>query len=222
MGSWIYGYKGSQITFKGLCILCVGLRHDTCSNPIIQTQTLPQTIIHDEQTWCPCSSNRTHTRDVLVGPNHPPSSLLFSPSSPIDISTCTSISMSSSHQSTSFHLQSNIYNDTSLWSNSNLNCKLVHHICDHYNNRGLFCDPNIIANNKERCFRNPAVVNHNSSQTLKLLRYHNICTRTIASPSQVLNLIQSQNCSDYNCFYPLFAINITSETICNKPITATT
>jgi len=22
----------------------------------------------------------------------------------------------------------------------------------HYNNRGLFCDPNIIANNKERCF----------------------------------------------------------------------
>ncbi len=23
---------------------------------------------------------------------------------------------------------------------------------DHYNNRGLFCDPNIIANNKEKCF----------------------------------------------------------------------
>jgi hypothetical protein len=91
----------------------------------------------------------------------------------------------------------------------------------HYNNKGLFCDPNIIANNKERCFRNPAVANHNSSQTLKLLRYHNIRTRIITSPSQLPNLIQSQNFSDYNCFYPLFAINITSETICSKPITAT-
>jgi hypothetical protein len=91
----------------------------------------------------------------------------------------------------------------------------------HYNNRGLFCDPNIIANNKERCFRNPIVANHNSSQTLKLLRYHNIRTRTIASPSQLPNLTQSQNFSDYNCFYPLFAINITSETICSKPITTT-
>ncbi len=85
-----------------------------------------------------------------------------------------------------------------------------------------FCNPNIIANNKERCFRNPVVANHNSSQILKLLRYHNIRTRTIASPSELLNLIQSQNFSDYNCFYPLFAINITLETICNKPITATT
>ncbi len=92
----------------------------------------------------------------------------------------------------------------------------------HYNNRGLFCDPHIIANNKERNFRKPAVANHNSSQTLKLLRYHNIRTCTIASPSQLLNLIQSQNFSDYNCFYPLFMINITSETICSKPITATT
>jgi hypothetical protein len=92
----------------------------------------------------------------------------------------------------------------------------------HYNNRGLFCDPNIIANNKERCFRNPAVANHNSSQTLKLLRYHNIRTCTIASPSQLPNLIQSQNFSDYNCFYPLFVINITSKTICSKPIIATT
>jgi hypothetical protein len=93
---------------------------------------------------------------------------------------------------------------------------------NHYNNRGLFCDPNIIAKNKERCFRNPAVANHNSSQTLKLLRYHNIRTRTIASPSQLPNLIQSQNFSDYNCIYPLFVINITSETICSKPITVTT
>ncbi len=98
----------------------------------------------------------------------------------------------------------------------------LHNGCKHYNNRGLFCDPNIIANNKERCFRNPAVANHNSSQILKLLRYHNIRTRTIVSPLQLPNLIQSQNFSDYNCFYPLFAINITSETICNKPITATT
>jgi hypothetical protein len=71
-------------------------------------------------------------------------------------------------------------------------------LCDkytHYNNRGLFCDPNIIANNKERSFQKPAVANHNSSQTLKLLRYHNIRTRIIASPSQVRNLIQSQNFS---------------------------
>jgi hypothetical protein len=98
-----------------------------------------------------------------------------------------------------------------------INCKLVH-----YNKRGLFCDPNIIANNKERCFRNATVANHNSSQILKLLRYHNIRTRTIASPSQLPNLIQSPNFSDYNCFYPLFAINITSETIFNKPITVTT
>ncbi len=91
----------------------------------------------------------------------------------------------------------------------------------HYNNRGLFCDPNIIANNKERNFRKPVVTNHNSSQTLNLLRYHNIRTRTIASPSQLPNLIKSQNFSDYNYFYTLFAINTTSETICNKPITAT-
>jgi len=63
----------------------------------------------------------------------------------------------------------------------------------HYNNRGLFCDPNIIANNKERSFQKPAVAKHNSSQTLKLLRYHNIHTRTIASLLQLQNLIQSQN-----------------------------
>jgi hypothetical protein len=92
----------------------------------------------------------------------------------------------------------------------------------HYNNRGLFCDPNIIANNKERNFRKLAVANHNSSQTFNLLRYHNIRTRTIASPSQLPNLIKSQNFFDYNCFYTLFAINTTSETICNKPIIATT
>jgi hypothetical protein len=64
---------------------------------------------------------------------------------------------------------------------------------NHYNNRGLFCDPNIIVNNKERSFQKLAVANHNSSQTLKLLRYHNIRTRTIVSPSQLRNLIQSQN-----------------------------
>jgi hypothetical protein len=95
-------------------------------------------------------------------------------------------------------------------------------VTSHYNNRGLFCNPHIIANNKERSFRKPAFANHNSSQILKLLRYYNIRTRTIASPSQLPNLIQSQNFSDYNCFYILFAINITSETICNKPIIATT
>ncbi len=93
---------------------------------------------------------------------------------------------------------------------------------NHYNNKELFCDPNIIANNKERNFRKPAVANHNSLQTLNLLQYHNIRTRTIASPSQLPNLIKSQNFFDYNYFYTLFAINTTSETICNKPIIATT
>jgi hypothetical protein len=93
---------------------------------------------------------------------------------------------------------------------------------NHYNNMGLFCDPEIIANNKERSFRKPAFTNHNSSQTVKPLRYHNICTRTIASPSQLPNLIQSQNFYDYKCFYIPFAIKITSKTICNKPIAATT
>jgi len=71
----------------------------------------------------------------------------------------------------------------------------------HYNNRGLFCDSNIIANNKERSFQKPAVANHNSSQTLKLLRYHNIRIRTIASPSQLRNLIQSQN-------FPIVTVSI--------------
>jgi len=71
----------------------------------------------------------------------------------------------------------------------------MHGVCSHYNNRGLFCDSNIIANNKERSFQKPAVANHNSSQTLKLLRYHNIRTRTITSPSQLRNLIQSQKIS---------------------------
>jgi hypothetical protein len=92
----------------------------------------------------------------------------------------------------------------------------------HYNNKGLFCDPHIIANNKERSFRKPAFTNHNSLQNLKLLRYQNIRTRTITSPSQLPNLTQSQNFFDYNCFYILCAINITSKTICNKPITAMT
>jgi hypothetical protein len=92
----------------------------------------------------------------------------------------------------------------------------------HYNNRGLFCNPHIIANNKEKSFRKPAFANHNSSQTIKPLRYHNIRTCTIASPSQLPNLIQSQNLYDYNCFYIPFAINITSETICSKPIVVTT
>jgi hypothetical protein len=92
----------------------------------------------------------------------------------------------------------------------------------HYNNRGLFCDPHIIANNKKKSFRKPAFANHNSSQTVKPLRYYNIRTRTIASPSQLSNLIQSQTFYDCNCFYILFVIDITLETICNKPIAATT
>jgi len=82
-------------------------------------------------------------------------------------------------------------------------------MCTHYNNRGLFCDPHIIANNKERSFRKPAFANHNSSQTVKPLRYYNIRTCIIASPSQLPNLIQSQTFYDCNCFYIQFAINIT-------------
>ncbi len=92
----------------------------------------------------------------------------------------------------------------------------------HYNKRGVYCDPNIIANNNEKSFRKPAVANHYFSQTLKLLRNHNIRTRTIASSSQLPKLIQSQNFFDYNFFYTSFAIPNTSEIICNKPITATT
>ncbi len=86
----------------------------------------------------------------------------------------------------------------------------------HYNNMGLFCDPNIIANNKQRNFQKPAVANHNSSQTLNLLRYHNIRTRTIASPSQLPNLIKSQtfpiitasiHCLRLTLYQKLFATN---------------
>jgi hypothetical protein len=108
------------------------------------------------------------------------------------------------------------------YANFNHHQFLNHKLFEHYNSRGLFCDSNIIANNKERNFRKLAVANHNSSQTLNLLQYHNIRTRTIASPSQLPNLIKSQKNFDYNCFYTLFAINTTSETICNKPIFTTT
>jgi hypothetical protein len=111
---------------------------------------------------------------------------------------------------------------TTKINNTTCNNRKEQNFIIHYNNMGLFCDPNIIANNKERNFRKPVVANHNSSQTLNLLRYHNICTRTITSPSQLPNLIKSQNFFDYNCFYTLFAINTTSETICNKPIIVTT
>jgi len=87
----------------------------------------------------------------------------------------------------------------------------------HYNNRGLFCDPHIIANNKEKRFRKPAVANHNSSQTVKPLRYYNIRTRTIASPSQLPNLTQSQKFYDRNCFYIPFAIDINRKLFATNP-----
>jgi hypothetical protein len=67
--------------------------------------------------------------------------------------------------------------------------------------KGAYCDPNIIANNKEISFRKPAVPNNNSSQTLKPLRNPHLCTHTIASSSQLPKLNQSQNISDYNVFY---------------------
>jgi hypothetical protein len=71
----------------------------------------------------------------------------------------------------------------------------------HYNKKGAYCDPNIIANNKEISFRKPVVPNNNSSQTLKPLRKPHLRTRTIASFSQLPKLNQSQNISDYNVFY---------------------
>ncbi len=49
------------------------------------------------------------------------------------------------------------------------NIELAIQVDGHYNNRGLFCNPNIITNNKERSFQKPAVANNNSLQTLKLL-----------------------------------------------------
>jgi hypothetical protein len=107
-----------------------------------------------------------------------------------------------------------------------LRCLKWSHITHlHYNNRGLFCDPNIIANNKERNFQNPAVTNHNSSQTLNLLRYHNIRTRTIASPSQLPNLIKSQtfpiitvfiHCLQLTLYRKLFATNPSPQRL-NEP-----
>jgi hypothetical protein len=82
----------------------------------------------------------------------------------------------------------------------------------HYNKKGAYCDPNILANNKEIRFQKPAVPNTNSSQTLKPLRNPHLRTRTIASSSQLPKLNPSQHISDYNVFYTRFAIQLTSET----------
>jgi hypothetical protein len=114
--------------------------------------------------------------------------------------------------------QGNHRNATKL----DLSTRTLVYLYKHYNKRGVYCDQNIIANNKEKSFRKPAVANHNFSQTLKLLQNHNICTHTITSSSQLPKLIQSQNFSNYNFFYTPFAIPNTSEIICNKPITAKT
>ncbi len=75
------------------------------------------------------------------------------------------------------------------------------HLLLHYNKRRAYCDPNIIANNKEINFQKPAVLNNNSSQTLKPLRNPHLRTRTIASSSQLPKLKISQNISNYNVFY---------------------
>ncbi len=87
---------------------------------------------------------------------------------------------------------------------------------DHYNKKGAYCDPNILANNKEIRFRKPAVPNTNSSQTLKPLRNPDLRTRTITSSSQLPKLNPSQHISDYNVFYTRFAIHSTSKIIENK------
>jgi hypothetical protein len=86
----------------------------------------------------------------------------------------------------------------------------------HYNKKGAYCDPNILANNKEIRFRKPAVPNTNSSQTLKPLRNPHLRTRTIASSLQLPKLNPSQHISDYNVFYTRFAIHSTSKIIENK------
>jgi hypothetical protein len=82
--------------------------------------------------------------------------------------------------------------------------------------KGAYCDPNILANNKEIRFRKPAVANTNSSQTLKPLRNPHLRTRTIASSSQLPKLNPSQHISDYNVFCTRFAIHNTSKIIENK------
>jgi hypothetical protein len=92
----------------------------------------------------------------------------------------------------------------------------------HYNKKGAYCNPNILANNKEIRFRKPVVPNKNSSQTFKPLRNPHIRTRTIASYSQLPKLNQSQHISDHNVFYTQFAIHNTSKLIKNKPNIATT
>ncbi len=92
----------------------------------------------------------------------------------------------------------------------------------HYNKKGAYCDPNILANNKEIRFRKPAVPNMNSSQTLKPLRNPHLCSRTIASSSQLPKLNPSQHISDYNVFYTRFAIHSTSKIIENKSNIANT
>jgi hypothetical protein len=92
----------------------------------------------------------------------------------------------------------------------------------HYNIKGAYCDPNILANNKEIRFQKPVVPNKNSSQTLKPLQNPHLRTRTIASSSQLSKPNQLQNISDYNVFYTQFAIHNTSKIIKNKPNIATT
>jgi len=98
------------------------------------------------------------------------------------------------------------------FSLSNLNP----HYKTHYNKKGAYRDPNILANSKEIRFRKPAVPNTNSLQTLKPLRNPHLRTRTIASSSQLSKLNPSQHISDYNVFYTRFAIHSTSKIIENK------
>jgi len=86
----------------------------------------------------------------------------------------------------------------------------------HYNKKRAYCNPNILANNKEIRFRKPAILNTNSSQTLKPLRNPHLRTRTIASSSQLPKLNPLQHISDYNVFYTRFAIHSTSKIIENK------
>ncbi len=114
------------------------------------------------------------------------------------------------------------FNALFKFCDENTSIKTLFHNFFHYYKKGPYCDPNILANNKEIRFWKPAVPNKNSSQTFKPLRNPHLRTRTIASSWQLPKLNPSQHISDYNVFYTRFAIHSTSKIIENKPNIAMT
>jgi hypothetical protein len=114
--------------------------------------------------------------------------------------------------------------EASVWISKSLSKLGNFNTCafTHYNKKGPYCDPNILANNKEIRFRKSAVLNKNSSQTFKPLRNPHLRTCTIASSLQLPKLNPSQHISAYKVFYTRFAIHNTSKIIENKPNIAMT